>query len=404
MKMKCPHCGVKGSLDDSFLHKKIRCPRCQQIFRADPDEVLTDEQAIVTGTSDVIPALAGVPGDEAGYDRPENHVGEFASQVQNRLDDILTSGVHCSRCGMVEPEEAAFSQTDRGLLCPACLIARSGFTGKAEAETSGNGASPVAPPLPPVPPSTAQEFGRRADTDFAPPENEITDHPRNVGSLPFSVGGTLQEAWRLTNGAKGPIWIAILVTILIMGSLGSLMAIPAYFSGTETSAATGGMFSSIVNLLMNILSTILSAGLMYMGVRRATDRSLSWKMLFSGLPVALSICIASILQMICVGIGCLLLLLPGIYLLVGYCMTLPLIIDQRLSPWQAMETSRRAVHKIWWKVFGLFVVIMLISMVSAVPLFIGLIWTVPMYFVVGGVLYRHLFGMTNGHADLAKIG
>ncbi|TKB27068.1 hypothetical protein FCL47_07770 [Desulfopila sp. IMCC35006] len=32
MKLHCPHCGVKGSADDSYLGRKVKCPKCQGIF------------------------------------------------------------------------------------------------------------------------------------------------------------------------------------------------------------------------------------------------------------------------------------------------------------------------------------------------------------------------------------
>jgi predicted Zn finger-like uncharacterized protein len=35
MKMKCPHCGVSGSVSDSLLGKKVKCPKCKEIFRVE---------------------------------------------------------------------------------------------------------------------------------------------------------------------------------------------------------------------------------------------------------------------------------------------------------------------------------------------------------------------------------
>jgi uncharacterized membrane protein len=87
------------------------------------------------------------------------------------------------------------------------------------------------------------------------------------------------------------------------------------------------------------------------------------------------------------------LILPGIYLTVGYAMTVPLIVDRKMSPWQAMEASRKAIHGEWWKIFGLFLVVGLIFMVSALPLGLGFIWTWPMFVVLGGLVYRALFGI-----------
>ncbi|EKD37015.1 MAG: hypothetical protein ACD_75C01288G0005, partial [uncultured bacterium] len=34
MKIHCPHCGVKGSADDSYYGKNVKCPKCQEIFVA----------------------------------------------------------------------------------------------------------------------------------------------------------------------------------------------------------------------------------------------------------------------------------------------------------------------------------------------------------------------------------
>jgi uncharacterized membrane protein len=74
-------------------------------------------------------------------------------------------------------------------------------------------------------------------------------------------------------------------------------------------------------------------------------------------------------------------------------MTVPLIVDRKMSPWQAMEASRKAIHGEWWKFFGLFIVMGIIFMISSLPLGLGFIWTWPMFVVLGGVVYRSLFGI-----------
>ncbi|MBU0960478.1 MAG: hypothetical protein KKH60_03040, partial [Proteobacteria bacterium] len=147
-----------------------------------------------------------------------------------------------------------------------------------------------------------------------------------------------------------------------------------------------------LQLVTTCLSVIFTAGIMLIGVRRAAEQRVSWKMVFAGFSKALSITMALILQSLLVLIGFCLLILPGIYLSVGYALTLPLILEKGLGPWQALEASRKAIHKKWWTVFGLYLVMGLIYLVSAIPLGLGLIWTVPMFFVGLGVLYRLFFG------------
>lgn len=131
-----------------------------------------------------------------------------------------------------------------------------------------------------------------------------------------------------------------------------------------------------------------------MGIRKVVGDPISWKMIGKGFSFAGNLILATVLQSVLITIGLLLLVLPGVYLIIGYTMTLPLIVDQGMSPWQAMEKSRKTIHKIWWKVFGLFLLMSLICLVSSVPLGIGLIWTWPMLIILVGVLYCYLFGTT----------
>ena len=39
MKMLCPHCGVKGTADDSYIGKKVKCPKCEGTFEVETPEV-----------------------------------------------------------------------------------------------------------------------------------------------------------------------------------------------------------------------------------------------------------------------------------------------------------------------------------------------------------------------------
>jgi hypothetical protein len=59
-----------------------------------------------------------------------------------------------------------------------------------------------------------------------------------------------------------------------------------------------------------------------------------------------------------------------------------------------MEASRKAIHRHWFKVFGLYVLMSFICVLSSIPLGLGLIWTFPMFIMVGGILYREIFGVS----------
>jgi hypothetical protein len=208
----------------------------------------------------------------------------------------------------------------------------------------------------------------------------------------FTVGELIKEAWQKTKGAKASIWGAMIVMYLILFgiSFGGMAAYQGFYKGTDPTMSMG--VNGALQLVSGWLSMLMTGGVMLIGVRRAFNQRVSWKMVFAGFSKALSITIAIILQIILILIGFVLLVLPGIYLSVGYALTLPLILDKGMGPWEAMEASRKAIHKRWWSVLGLYLVMMLLYMVSAIPLGLGLIWTVPMFFVLFGVLYVRFFG------------
>lgn len=51
------------------------------------------------------------------------------------------------------------------------------------------------------------------------------------------------------------------------------------------------------------------------------------------------------------------------------------------------------ISKRWFSVFGLYLVVLIIMAISALPLGIGLIWTLPLALVVPGIIYRNMFGV-----------
>ncbi len=212
------------------------------------------------------------------------------------------------------------------------------------------------------------------------------------GGGSFTVGGVLKEAWQKTKGAKAAVWGGAIVTCLLFALLGG-----GVFFATQQLVMLDPMKTLAVNVGVQVvaawLGMLLGSGLLLIGVSRALGQRVSWRLIFAAFSrrKVISMSVAAFLQIILICIGFLLLILPGIYLSLGYVLTMPLILEKGLGPWQALEASRKAIHKKWWSVFGLYLVMSLIYMVSAIPLGIGLIWTVPMFMVMVGVLYVRLF-------------
>ena len=91
-------------------------------------------------------------------------------------------------------------------------------------------------------------------------------------------------------------------------------------------------------------------------------------------------------------LGYLLLILPGIYLSFAYMFSLPLMIEKDLGAWAALEVSRKAVTRIWFRATGFLLLIMLLITLGMIPLGIPLIWIVPWVTLAYAMLYFKLFG------------
>ena len=288
MNITCPFCGVSGSVDDALAGKKIRCPKCDEVFRCE--------------------------------DRDEP-----APSFKPEIDESYT-----------EPEEPGLEPVEQE-----------------------------------APQSAVDEQQERRDT----------------GGAGFGIGELLSSAWQLTKGVKLIFWIAIILMYLVLLPF-ELVSEFIWGGGVEGEVSIGEV---ILDCVSSALWSIFTAGLIMMGINRARYEEVQWRDVTSGFSRALQIVIAALLQTVLITIGIFLLIVPGIYLMVGYSLTFGLIVDKNLSAWEAMEVSRKAIHGVWWKFFALLCLVVVITIISAIPLGIGLIWTIPFSFILMGVVYIRLF-------------
>lgn len=99
------------------------------------------------------------------------------------------------------------------------------------------------------------------------------------------------------------------------------------------------------------------------------------------------------------GIGLLLLVIPGIYLIVGYLFASSLVVDRRLDFWAALELSRRTVQPLWFSMFAFVLLLMLINLAGVVALGIGLLVSVPLTCCTVTAAYADLFGLQSDYSE-----
>jgi hypothetical protein len=149
----------------------------------------------------------------------------------------------------------------------------------------------------------------------------------------------------------------------------------------------------IVGLAALFINPVLTGGLLYVFLRRIRGETPTIGEAFDGFNRAfLQLGLAGLVSTLLICVGLLLCLLPGIYLAVAYMFALPLVIDKKLEFWTAMEVSRQVVHRQWWSMFGLAIVIVLIAFAGALACLIGIVVAGPVGLAAMMYAYEDLVG------------
>lgn len=144
-----------------------------------------------------------------------------------------------------------------------------------------------------------------------------------------------------------------------------------------------------------VIGPSLFGGLGYLLVRRFRGepaRVGDLFVAFNDRATVMQLAIAGAVVSLLVAAGILLLILPGIYLAVGYTFTFVLVLDKKLEFWPAMELSRRVVHRHWFAIFFVLLLSAIIAMLGVLAVLVGVVVTLPMAFAAQMSAYEELFG------------
>lgn len=229
----------------------------------------------------------------------------------------------------------------------------------------------------------------------------------NMGSLEKGLSGEYQliaadvirEAWGRVSGNKGTIWLAVLIYFAVFIGLSVVFTL---LSGGSFDINEPGSFGGMLKqLLVTFLTTPLWVGITFIGIAIASNRPAKSSRIISWYGKIFKLFITYIIMMLMIALGLLLLVLPGIYLMIAYLLALPLVADKDLGPWEALETSRKAITHRWFTFFGLWFVAAAAMVVSIFLAGIPMIWLMPTIIIGSGILYRNTFGVET--ASLEKV-
>ena len=224
----------------------------------------------------------------------------------------------------------------------------------------------------------------------------------------LSVGDTLSEVFS-TYGAHAGVLLPVAFWLFLVVAI------------------VDGVVGSNLGLLPLVIVVSTIAGTLYQGmvvglVRDVQDgrRDSSVGELFGfAAPVLLPLIGAGIISGIAIGIGMILLLVPGLILLTIWAVIAPAIVIERASIFEAFGRSRELVRGNGWSVFGVVVIAYLISVIGGFifgaiaagisdgPIirivFSALASTItaPIIALAAGVLYYRLLAISGGPGPVA---
>jgi uncharacterized membrane protein len=222
----------------------------------------------------------------------------------------------------------------------------------------------------------------------------------------FSIEEAIGFGWSTVKKS----WTTLIPAVIGLYFVSSLINKLISRGGTNALYTDGGF--QVQNILSNlsgsllttIVSVIFSALVFKVCLQYVDGKATDFSTLFDGITPELlvKIIFASILFNIGLGIGLVLLVIPGIYFALRYSMVTYVIIDKNAGIKEAFDESARLTEgvKIQLIIFG--ISCLLVCLLGLIALFVGLFVAIPVVSVAAAHVYRQLT-KTVGKAPKMKV-
>jgi len=245
-------------------------------------------------------------------------------------------------------------------------------------------------------PEFADALAPQAETPGTPPAVADPTGWRE-GNYDLDIGGCISRGWELV---KNNFWPAVGVNALVMLIITAINQIIGLFTRPLIHAmvvqhqfsARGIFIVLMVTIISAPIYAIFMAGLFKYFLKMIRGENAQIGDAFSGFgPSIGQLILLGLVMNSLVMIGCVLCLIPGVYLSVAWYFAIPLVIDRRMNFWEAMESSRKLVTKHWFLVFAFLLVIGLLAAAGVIACCIGIFVTMPIFFASIMYAYETIF-------------
>lgn len=227
----------------------------------------------------------------------------------------------------------------------------------------------------------------------------------------FSVLESIKTAWVNVKGAKGTFWL-VLLTLFAVFWIYSLFFNLLFFQIQITPPLR--LLFILGDFAMLLLYLCILLGLVYLGICRANEVPITYRMIYFTFRPRLLIKAVALwgvqLLLVLPGVGLalysrlaplnpramilaysgLVLLMAGLYFLVRFKLTIAILINEDLGLREALMKSFQLTRFNVLKLIGLYIFNYIIILLSIAVAGIGLFWSLPYLFINYGVVYKRL--------------
>lgn len=290
----------------------------------------------------------------------------------------------------------------RGELGPNDLLWNSTMKDWAPAsQVPGIFGAPPNPATPPADPSNPYAAPQSAWNEPALSAGAVL--PEIIhGSDPIDAGGCVKRGFELAKRNAGNVAIVFLVYFALSFAVGMVQGVVDAFTGFgrgQIDFSTGQMITDshgeknwpvfiMSRVITQIFTVFLALGLGRIGLNLVSGKEVSVGMLFGQGDKLVRAVLASLLFGIMVGIGCLLLIVPGIYIALRYGQYMMAIVDRDMGIMDAFSYSSSITTNNRVNLFVFWLLVMLICFAGILACCVGMLVAIPIVWMASMVAYR----------------
>jgi uncharacterized membrane protein len=221
----------------------------------------------------------------------------------------------------------------------------------------------------------------------------------------FSIEEAIGFGWK-TVKEHWTTLIPVVVGLFLINGLISLLLRHAHSNDFSFESGFRSLLSlASGNILSTVVAVIFSAIIVRVCLQYVDGNAKDVSSLFKGITPELivKVIFASILLNIIVGIGFILLIIPGIYLALRYSQVTYVLIDKpETGIMEAFGESARLTDGAKWTLIGFAVVAVIVAFLGFVVVLVGALVSLPVVSVAAAHVYRQLTKSTGAKVEVAE--